>query len=116
MGMLLLAACGLAPRVADDPAINTSAFNDVVERRKAEILAEEKARDARIAAGKAVCAKKGGVGIGMTKEQVYASCWGKPEKVNVTTTAGGDHEQWVYPGYQYVYLSNGVVTSIQTSR
>lgn len=52
----------------------------------------------------------------MTRAQVYASCWGKPEKTNITATASGRHEQLVYGGGQYVYLTDGVVTSIQTSR
>jgi hypothetical protein len=73
--------------------------------------AEKKTADAE----RATCDRKGGVSIGMSKEQVYASCWGRPRKVNETITAGGRHEQWVYGG-GYVYLTNGTVTSIQTSR
>jgi hypothetical protein len=57
------------------------------------------------------CDRRGGVAVGMTKAQVYASCWGKPKSINETTTASRNHEQLVY-----VYLDNGVVTSIQTSR
>lgn len=85
--------------------------------RKADEAIEAK-RKAAAAAAKAnsPCARKGGVGVGMTRAQVHASCWGKPTSINITTTASGDHEQWVYPGYQYLYLRNGVVTSIQTSR
>ena len=65
-------------------------------------------------AEEAECDRKGGVAIGMTKTQVLASCWGKPERVNTTITAGLRSEQWVY-GYNYVYLRDDVVTSIQTS-
>lgn len=65
---------------------------------------------------KADCARRGGVSIGMTQGQVYASCWGNPQRINRTLTSGADHEQLVYPGYNYVYLRNGVVTSIQTHR
>lgn len=64
---------------------------------------------------KADCDRRGGVAIGMTKAQVYSSCWGRPRKVNETMTARSRHEQWVYGG-GYVYLEDGVVTSIQTSR
>jgi len=60
--------------------------------------------------------KKHGASIGMTTEQVLESTWGKPKKINETITAHGRHEQWVYPGYQYLYFDNGVLTSIQTSR
>jgi hypothetical protein len=60
------------------------------------------------------CKRRGGVSIGMTADQVRATCWGKPQSVNRTITARGNHEQWVY-GSSYVYLEQGVVTSIQTS-
>ena len=59
--------------------------------------------------------KKRGVDIGMTADAVRKSSWGKPQKVNSTITANGRHEQWVYGG-GYLYLDNGVLTSIQTSR
>lgn len=85
--------------------------------RKANEAAEAKRKAAEAAAkAKSPCAIKGGVRVGMTRAEVYASCWGKPQKINVTTTAGGDFEQLVYGGFQYLYLKNGIVTSIQTSR
>lgn len=67
-------------------------------------------------AAKAECDRRGGVSVGMTRAQVYASCWGKPLQTNLTRTSSGDHEQLVYSGHNYVYLRNGIVTSIQTSR
>lgn len=56
----------------------------------------------------------GGVLVGMTADQVLAA-WGKPTDVNRTTTAVGSSEQWVYGDLDasYVYLDNGVVTTIQ---
>jgi hypothetical protein len=66
-------------------------------------------------AEKAECDRRGGVRIGMTRAQVYASCWGQPSRVNTTSTARGDHEQLVYGG-NYLYLDNGVLTSIQTTQ
>ncbi len=51
--------------------------------------------------------------IGMTAEEVKKSTWGEPKKINKTTTAYGVSEQWVYYGDKYIYLENGVVTSIQ---
>jgi len=51
--------------------------------------------------------------VGMTQEQLLAS-WGNPERVNSTTTPAGRDDQLVY-GDNYVYLSDGVVTSYQTS-
>ncbi len=56
--------------------------------------------------------KMKGVQIGMSKEEVLASSWGKPQKVNTTTNVYGTREQWVYDG-GYLYLENGVLTSIQ---
>ena len=49
----------------------------------------------------------------MTKAEVRKSLWGEPEDINKTTTAYGTREQWVYPGYRYIYFENGIVTSIQ---
>jgi hypothetical protein len=51
--------------------------------------------------------------IGMTSDEVRASLWGEPEDVNTTETADGTSEQWCYSDSRYVYLDNGVVTSIQ---
>lgn len=65
---------------------------------------------------KALCARVGGVRVGLNVEGVLKSCWGKPVRINRTTTASHEHEQWVYGGGQYVYLVDGVVTSIQTTR
>ena len=59
--------------------------------------------------------RNNGVNIGMNAEQVRKSSWGKPKSINETITARGKHEQWVYGG-GYLYLENGVLTSIQTSR
>lgn len=51
------------------------------------------------------------VRIGMTAEQCRKA-WGKPQKVNKTTTQHGTREQWVY-GNSYLYIENGVLTAIQ---
>lgn len=58
--------------------------------------------------------KREGVAVGMTAEDVLASSWGRPESINRTITAAGEREQWVYPGFQYLYLVNGKVVGIQT--
>lgn len=50
--------------------------------------------------------------IGMTKDEVL-SRWGKPEKLNKTTTAHVISEQWVYPNFKYIYFDDGIVTAIQ---
>lgn len=51
--------------------------------------------------------------IGMTAEEVRNSTWGEPKKINTTVTAYHTTEQWCYSDYRYVYLEDGIVTSIQ---
>ena len=55
-----------------------------------------------------------GVRIGMTAEQVLKETnWGRPHSVNRTTTAYGTREQWVYGYPNYLYFTNGILTSFQ---
>lgn len=58
--------------------------------------------------------KKEGVSLGMPQEEVLMSSWGKPERINVTTTASRRREQWVYGSGNYLYFEDGVLTSVQT--
>lgn len=51
--------------------------------------------------------------IGMSADEVIKTKWGRPEKINKTTTSFGVSEQWVYPNFKYVYLDDGFVTAIQ---
>lgn len=53
-----------------------------------------------------------GVLIGMLPAEVLQSSWGKPSRVNRTTTANGVTEQWVYAG-GYLYFKNGVLAAVQ---
>lgn len=55
---------------------------------------------------------EGKIWIGMSKEMLLES-WGKPNDINRTVGAWGVHEQWVYPGQQYLYLENDVLKSWQ---
>jgi tetratricopeptide (TPR) repeat protein len=50
--------------------------------------------------------------IGMTAQEVRNSNWGSPNDINRTTTQFGVREQWVYNNYKYIYLEDGIVTSI----
>ncbi|HEV7485742.1 MAG TPA: hypothetical protein VGQ65_08665 [Thermoanaerobaculia bacterium] len=50
--------------------------------------------------------------IGMSTAQLRMS-WGDPSAVNRTSTKGTSSEQWVYGTGNYVYVRNGVVTTIQ---
>lgn len=62
------------------------------------------------------CDVRGEPRIGMNWQDLYETCWGRPSKVNTTQTGRGTHDQLVYPKGNYIYLENGYLTSIQTSR
>ena len=100
----------LAPAIADQ-----AAADQYIAEQWEKIAAMRADNAKRHADHKALCARVGGARVGLTAEGVRASCWGKPLLVNTTTTASHIHEQWVYAG-GYLYLEDGVVTSIQVSR
>jgi len=78
--------------------------------------ADDKATKARLAKQDAIDkkeAKRRGVSLGMTREQVVGSSWGKPQQVNTTTGRYGTREQWVYSSRNYLYFEDGILTSIQ---
>jgi hypothetical protein len=54
--------------------------------------------------------------IGMSMDEAERSTWSSPESKNITTTARGKREQWVYSRGRYLYFDNGVLTSIQETR
>jgi hypothetical protein len=73
-------------------------------------MAEERRKDKEFKAG---LAKKPGVRIGMTENQVVnKTSWGYPVSVRRTVTRYGEHQQWVYEG-AYLYFENGKLTAIQ---
>lgn len=52
--------------------------------------------------------------VGMKKEEVINGTWGRPTKINKTTTSNGTSEQWVYKGNKYIYFNEvGKVSAIQ---
>ena len=55
------------------------------------------------------------VAVGMTVAQVYKSCWGKPKSINTSVLGTTKTEMLLYEGYNYVYVENGIVKSIETS-
>lgn len=78
---------------------------------------EQQARQAAWAKETKRLATLPGVYIGQTANSVLTnSSWGKPNKVNRSIYASGNHEQWVYGHGDYLYFTNGVLTSIQTRR
>lgn len=57
---------------------------------------------------------------GMTADQVIRS-WGKPDKINSTITSSGKSEQWIYErgsigNTQYLYMDNGILSSMQSPK
>jgi hypothetical protein len=53
--------------------------------------------------------------IGMTAEECRLA-WGPPSQVNRTLTGNHESEQWIYrryPNDHYLYLDDGILTSIQ---
>ncbi|MEF9934368.1 MAG: hypothetical protein RSA01_03990 [Clostridium sp.] len=89
-------------------------------RSKKDSITKEKDAKSKVEAEKkkkedAAKKKKEGVTIGMTPEQVRASMWGNPDKINRTTTAYGVREQWVYRSKWsgYLYFENGRLVTIQ---
>jgi len=60
----------------------------------------------------AECKDKGAPALGMKPAQVAATCWGRPTSVNTRIRKTGKYEQYVYGDNKFVYLRNGVVTSV----
>lgn len=77
--------------------------------KEAKALALEEKKAERLAKTQK---KKAGVNIGMSKQDVLDSSWGRPNDINRTTTQRGTHEQWVYDG-GYLYFDGDTLTSIQ---
>lgn len=84
----------------------SDAFQYIYIAPPQEIIASEKKTEAEKKA-------RGGVKVGMNAAQVLKSNWGKPEKINRTTTSNVTHEQWVYGEHNNLYFKNGVLTAIQ---
>jgi hypothetical protein len=89
-----------------------AAAQRAVKAYRAKLALEQKRADQAELARR----RREGVSIGMTQRDVLLSSWGRPERVNRSTYAFGEHEQWVYGSGNYLYFENGVLRSIQTSR
>lgn len=83
------------------------------EAKKAQQEADAKAKAEQAKQADIAKRKSEGVRIGMTKDEVLASNWGKPKSINKTTGSYGTHEQWVYGGNNYLYFENGILKTIQ---
>jgi hypothetical protein len=90
----------------------TAASGDLEVRDNEGIVRIIRSTGPKTPAQQAAALKSEGASIGMSPDQVLASSWGKPRKINTTTTAQGERQQWVYSG-GYLYFTNGVLTAIQ---
>jgi hypothetical protein len=61
------------------------------------------------------CIRRGEPRVGMSRQHLEATCWGKPIRVDRRETARGVSERYVYGKTRFVLLHNGVVTSVQFS-
>ena len=96
-----------------DVAERMEAEKAKIEKEKVEQVAAEAKADAKRLKAIAMNAKKGGVSLGMSKKQVLASNWGKPNQINRTIWSGGTREQWVYGRASYLYFTNDILATIQ---
>ena len=110
-----LALIALAILISTPALADLASADRYSQEHRAWIASRVAATEKGIADQKALCARVGGVRIGLTAAGVLKSCWGKPHRVNTTQTASQRQEQWVY-GAAYVYLTDGVVTAVQFSR
>ena len=103
----VLYACRDAHAAGPDAATYAKALAQWQQATAAQLRQEQKAEAAR--------KKREGVSLGMSPDDVLASSWGKPDKINRTTRASGTREQWVYRERisGYLYFQNDVLTSIQ---
>jgi hypothetical protein len=114
--MRTVAAICLAILISAPAFASDNLLYDYYQRKNDERAAKVAASHRRYEQHKALCAKIGGARVGLNAEGVLKSCWGRPAKVNETATAGHSYEQWVYSTGDYLYLTDGLVTAIQTHR
>jgi hypothetical protein len=51
--------------------------------------------------------------IGMSEQEVLASCWGKPRSRRRTGVEGLMRDQWIYGDGRYLYFDNGLLFAIE---
>ncbi len=99
----------LASRYPEIARAHATAIAQAQRRFVAKQDADKKAADAAERRSR----KRQGVSIGMTQARVLESSWGRPERINRTTSRYGVREQWVYRNGGYLYFEDGVLTTIQ---
>lgn len=89
-------------------------YNQNWKRIQLEIYKQDEADKKRAWAAERATRRSEGVSVGMTKQEVLMSSWGRPQHVNSTTTTRGTKEQWVYGSRNYLYFDeSGRLTTIQ---
>ncbi len=101
-GMVLLLGAGGLIFVVERARTHGDSVNAAAAIKTSEAAA--KVREAAIAAKQVL--------VGMTREEVERA-WGKPDKINQSTSGGGLREQWVFESGSYVYFGNEKVTSVE---
>ena len=104
--------------VATDPAANAflrQAYDAVYASNQKREKDAERAQ-AKERSEERALRKQHGVSIGMSEQEVLDSSWGRPQRINRTSTAAGSREQWVYGIGNYLYFDNGKLTAVQSSR
>jgi hypothetical protein len=58
---------------------------------------------------------RGGIRVGMTKQQVLNSTWGQPDRIHTRVLGGRLQEQWIY-GTSNLFFEDGILAAVQTGR
>lgn len=88
-------------------------YPDVGSKYKSEIPKLLAAEEKRIAAEEARLKRSRGVVLGMSKDDVLASSWGKPDHISRTSSVIGTTEVWIYGLSSILYFQNGKLFMIQ---
>jgi hypothetical protein len=102
-----------AQLAAETPAEKAARTKRLETNRLAAAAKVSKQPLSNSGAGQCAKGRRGQVSIGMSATDVLEYGWCKPNSVNRTTTASGTSEQWVYGGRNYLYFTDGMLTSIQ---
>jgi len=94
--LLVLGTCAVVS-VAETMDRQETAAIAIHQKRVAEAIAEKK------------------VAVGMTTEEVVKA-WGKPRKIDQTTTGQHSHENWFYDPASLVIFMDGKVRSVTVTR
>jgi hypothetical protein len=58
---------------------------------------------------------RGGIRVGMSKQQVLSSTWGQPDRIQMGVVGGRVREQWIY-GTNTLFFEDNTLTTVQTER